>query len=133
DLSLAVTWLDPTLGLDISGVAGFTFNGKNRHTNYRTGTEFHFEGAITKALTPQFSLGAGGYYYQQITDDKPDLGIDIGGFRGRVAALGVTASYAFEANHTPVMVRARMFREFNAENRQQGTAAFLTLLVPLHS
>jgi len=133
DFSLAATWLDAELGLDISGVAGFTFNGANRSTGYRTGTEFHFEGAVSKALTPQFSLGVAGYYYQQISDDRPRLGVDLDGYRGRVAALGGTASYMFEANKTPIVTRLRVFREFHAKNRQQGTAAFLTLLVPLHT
>src|SRR5690606_22560428 len=117
DISLGVTWLDPELGLDISGVAGFTFNGKNLDTDYRTGTEFHLEGAISKAITTQLSVGAIGYYYQQISDDKPNVAVDLDGFRGRVAALGVTATYTFESGHVPVMARAKLFREFHAENR----------------
>lgn len=74
---------------------GFTFNGENPETDYRTGTEFHVEGAISQYLSKQFSLGAIGYYYQQISDDGGS-GAILGGYRGRVAALGVTASYNFE-------------------------------------
>lgn len=132
DISLAATWFDPASGWDISGVAGLTFNGKNLKTNYRTGTEFHFEGAISKAITPQFSLGAMGYYYQQISDDNSQSPIDLGGFRGRVAALGATASYAFEGFDRPIMARVKVLQEFHAQNRQQATSGFLSLSIPLH-
>ncbi|MFD1790603.1 transporter [Ochrobactrum teleogrylli] len=131
DLSAAGTWFDPARGLDISGVVGFTFNGKNQETDYRTGTEFHVEGAVSQYFSKQFSLGAIGYYYQQISDDSGS-GAVLGGYRGRVAALGVTASYNFEFDKTPVQARVKLLRELHTENRVEGTAAFLTLSVPLY-
>uniref|UniRef100_UPI0038530DE9 SphA family protein n=1 Tax=Paenochrobactrum sp. BZR 201-1 TaxID=3378075 RepID=UPI0038530DE9 len=130
DVSVAATWLNPTLGLDVSGVLGFSFNGKNSVTEYRTGTEMHIEGAISQYLSPQFSIGVIGYYYQQISDDS-GAGAHLGGFRGRVAALGATASYSFELDKTPVTARVKVFREFAAKNRLDGTGAYLTLSVPL--
>jgi len=38
DVCAAATWLDPTLGLDISGAVGVTFNDENDATDYETGT-----------------------------------------------------------------------------------------------
>ncbi|MDH7788338.1 hypothetical protein QBD01_004380 [Ochrobactrum sp. 19YEA23] len=131
DISAAGTWFDPARGLDISGVVGFTFNGENPTTDYRTGTEFHVEGAVSQYLSKQFSLGAIGYYYQQISDDSGS-GAILGGYRGRVAALGVTASYNFELDKTPVQARVKLLREFHTENRVEGTSAFLTVSVPLY-
>lgn len=41
-----MTWLDPKTGLELSAAAGFTFNGENRDTDYKTGAEFHVEWAV---------------------------------------------------------------------------------------
>jgi hypothetical protein len=129
DISAAVTWLDPELGLDLSAAAGFTFNGTNEVTDYTTGTEFHVQWAISKNLTKQFSIGFIGYYYDQITGDSGP-GAQLGDFEGRVTALGGTIAYNFEVGHTPVSTRLKVFREFDVENRLEGTAGFLTVAFP---
>lgn len=130
DINGGVTWFDPKSGWEVSGVAGFTFNGENPATNYTTGTEFHFEGALTKTFSPQFSAGLVGYYYDQITADSGS-GARLGDFEGRVAALGGTAGYNFQLGQTPVSTRVKVYREFAAENRLEGTSAYLTLTIPL--
>lgn len=130
DLSAALTWLDPETGIDLSGAAGFTFNGENPDTDYRTGTEFHAEWAVSKNFTPAFSAGLVGYYYQQVTGDSGD-GANLGDFKGRVAAIGATAAYNFQVGATPVSFRGKVYREFAAQNRLEGTAGFLTLSFPL--
>ncbi len=43
DASLAGTWRNEKSGWDVSGKAGFTFNGENHYTDYDTGTEFHLK------------------------------------------------------------------------------------------
>lgn len=132
DLSMAGTWYDPAVGWDISGVTGITFNGNNSKTNYRSGTEWHLEAAISRDLNgPGTTLGAIAYYHQQISDDSGD-GAVLGGFRGRTAALGLTASHAFKLGNTPIQARLKVLREFNTENRVRGTAAYLTFSLPLH-
>lgn len=131
DLSVAGTWYDPAVGWDISGVAGVTFNGNNSKTNYRSGTEWHLEAAVSRDIGgPGTTLGAIGYYHQQISDDSGD-GAVLGPFRGRTAALGLTASHAFKWGATPIQARLKVLREFNTQNRVEGTALYLTLSLPL--
>ncbi|MGE4338667.1 MAG: transporter [Pigmentiphaga sp.] len=131
DLSLAGTWYDPAQGWDLSAVTGVTLNGENRETHYRTGTEWHLEAAVSRDLGgPGTTLGAMGYYHQQISDDSGD-GAILGGFRGRVAALGLTASHAFQWGATPIQARLKILREFHARNRLQGTALYLSFSLPL--
>jgi hypothetical protein len=130
DLSEAGTYLDTRTGLEASLVAGFTLNGENPETNYRTGTEFHLEGSLTKAITRQFSAGAVGYYYQQVSADSGS-GAVLGSFEGRVAALGVTGAYQFNIGEIPVTTRLKVYREFDATNRAEGTAGYLTFVMPL--
>jgi hypothetical protein len=130
DASLAVTWKDPQVGWDISGKAGFTFNGTNPSTQYTTGTEFHIEGAVQKTLSKRWSLGAQMYYYDQVTGDS-GLGAKLGPFEGQVVGVGGTAAYSFTIGHTPVSLRGRVMTEFDAVNRLEGTSCWLDLSFPL--
>ena len=130
DVSMAGTWYDPAVGWDVSGVVGVTFNGENPKTKYRTGTEWHLEAAVSRDIGgPDTTLGAIGYYHQQITDDSGD-GAVLGGFRGRTAALGLTASHTSKWGNTPIQARVKVLREFDTRNRVRGTAAYLTLSLP---
>lgn len=130
DLTGAVTWLDPTIRLEVSAAAGFTFNGKNPATNYKTGTEFHLEGAVMQHFSKSFAIGPVGYHYRQVTGDSGS-GAVLGSFKGEVSALGVNASYNFQLGTVPVFTSVRWLREFNATNRAKGDAGFLTVTVPI--
>ncbi len=130
DLNAAVTWLDPSVGLDLSAAAGFTFHAENPDTGYQTGNEFHLEFAAIKNFTRQFSAGVVGYYYEQISGDSGGPPV-LGEFRGRVAAIGPFVGYNFQIGETPVSTRVRWYHEFDAKNRLEGDAAFLTLVVPV--
>lgn len=55
DMSGAVTWLDPSVGFELTTKAGFTFNGENPDTDYKTGTEFHIEYAAMKYFSKDFA------------------------------------------------------------------------------
>ena len=131
DWSSALTWHDDKSGWDVSGKAGLTFNGENHFTDYKTGTEFHLEGSVEHMFSKAFSAGVQGYHFQQVSGDS-GAGAVLGPFKGRVSALGLTAAYNFEAGHTPVSIRTRVFKEFGAKNRvDDGTSIFLSADFPL--
>jgi len=130
DLTGAITWLDPKIGLDISAAAGFTFNVENPDTDYKTGTEFHVEFAIVQNFSKSFGLGLSGYHYQQVTGDS-GAGAVLGPFKGRVTALGPTVNYNFMLGQIPVNTNVKWLKEFNASNRLEGDAALLTMTMPL--
>lgn len=129
DVSAAGTWLDPEIGLDLSAAIGVTFNGENPDTNYRTGTEFHFEWAAVQHFNEQFDAGLVGYYYDQLTGDSGEGA--FGPFKGRVAAIGATIGWNFKAGELPISARIKYFHEFAAENRAEGDSVFLTISMPL--
>lgn len=129
DVSAAVTWLDPTVGLDLSAVMGVTFNAENPATDYRTGNEFHLEWAAVQHFNPQFDAGLVGYFYDQLTGDS-GAGASSA-FKGRTTAIGATIGYNFKVGETPVSTRVKVFHEFATENRAQGNAVFATLSIPL--
>ena len=130
DLSLAATWLDTTTGLEASAIAGVTLNGRNHATNYRTGTELHAELAVSQYFSKAFSVGLIGGYLQQVTSDTGQ-GAILGDFKGRVYAAGGMASYSVPIGNRDVLVRAKILREFNVQNRLSGTAGIFSIALKL--
>jgi hypothetical protein len=130
DVSGAFTWLDSAIGWDLSTSAGFTFNQTNTATDYKTGDEFHIEWAATKYITKEFTIGLVGYYYQQVTPDSGS-GAVLGAFEGRAVALGGSIGYTFEAGKLPISTRIKVYREFDVENRPEGTVGYFTVSFPI--
>ncbi|MGH6964833.1 MAG: SphA family protein, partial [Phenylobacterium sp.] len=132
DTSLAATWRNETSGWDVSGKAGFTFNGENHYTDYDSGTEFHLEGSVERIFSPAFSLGVQGYYYNQVSGDSGS-GARLGSFEGEVSGVGATGAYNFKiADKIPASLRLRAFHEFEATNRLEGDSVFLDFTMPLY-
>ncbi|QXZ86162.1 transporter [Rhizobium sp. K1/93] len=129
DISGGLTWLDPAIGLDLSGVVGMTFNAENPTTDYRTGNEFHFEWAAVQHFNKVFDAGLVGYYYDQVTGDSGSGARSD--FKGRATAIGATIGWNFKAGEVPISARIKYFHEFSVENRAQGDAVFLTISMPL--
>lgn len=130
DVTGAVTYLDPALGLDLSVAAGFTVNGENPATRYDTGEEFHLDVGLTKYLTKELSVGAIASYYRQITGDS-GRGARLGPFEGRDTAVGGTIGYTFEVGRIPVSTRLKVLREVEVERRFQGTITWISVSFPL--
>jgi hypothetical protein len=130
DLTGSMTYLNPQSGLEVSGAVGFTFNGENPATKYRTGTEFHFEGALMEHFSKDFAIGVAGYHYEQITGDS-GAGAVIGPFKGRVSALGPNLTYNLEVGGVLLLTSVKYMREFDAENRLSGNVGMFTLTIPL--
>lgn len=130
DVFGTLTWLDPKIGVDLSMAMGVTFNQANRATDYKSGDEFHLEWAASKYITKEFTVGLVGYYYQQLTSDS-GTGASLGAFEGRVIALGGTVGYTFEVGKLPVSTRIKVYREFDVQNRMEGTAGYFTVSLPI--
>lgn len=130
DITGAVTWLDMTTGLELSGAVGVTFNTENHDTDYKSGTDLHFEFAAMQNLSKQFAIGIAGYHYQQISGDSGS-GAVLGDFKGRVTAIGPAINYNFQIGALPVSTSLKWSHEFNTENRLSGDAGLLTILIPL--
>jgi len=130
DTTAAITYLNPQTGVELSGAAGFTYNFENPDTNYKSGTEFHAEAAAMMHLSHNFSFGMNGYAYKQISGDSGS-GAVLGDFKGQVLGIGPALDYTFMIGQTAVITNLRYFYEFGVENRLQGHAGFLNVVVPL--
>lgn len=130
DFTGAMTWLDPTTGFELSGAAGVTVNTTNHDTDYRSGTDLHFEFAAMQNFSKQFAIGVTGYHYQQVTGDSGS-GAVLGDFEGRVTAIGPAINYNFQVGPLPISTSLKWTHEFNTENRLEGDIGMLNVLIPL--
>ncbi|PPC74530.1 hypothetical protein C4K68_24720 [Pokkaliibacter plantistimulans] len=101
-------------GFEASSSFELDFNTRNHDTDYRSGIEYRHEFALGQHVD-NWTLGLGGYYYQQISDDDaPGL---TDGNRARAVALGPAASY-FKPGLPAVWLHA--YKEFDVRNRAEG-------------
>jgi hypothetical protein len=130
DLKAGYTYLSPQTGIEASAALGVTVNAINSATNYQSGAELHFEGALNQHFPFGLAIGAGGYYYQQLTADGGS-GDRLGAFRGRVAAIGPMLSYTFKEGTQQLTLSGRWFHEFDVTHRVRGNSIFASLSFPL--
>lgn len=116
--AVAFTWIGPS-GLEVSSNIQINFHSKNKDTQYQSGVEYQHEFAIGQHVGP-WTLGVGGYLYQQLSDDKVNGAKFQDGNRSRVMALGPAISF-FELGSDWPLIWAHAYKEFGARNRSQGT------------
>jgi len=130
DVGGAYTYLNPTSGLEVSATLGFTYNGTNDNTNYRSGVDSHLDWDVSQFLSEHWQVGIVGYVYYQLSGDSGS-GNRVGSFESQVVAVGPEVGYAFTANGLPWYANLRGYKEFNAQNRISDYAIFATLSIPL--
>ncbi|WP_460096254.1 SphA family protein [Pseudomonas sp. S3_C01] len=101
-------------GFEISSTSQLDVSTKNKATGYRNGIEYRNEFAVGQNIG-DWTLGVGGYYYDQLTDDRGPGSGD--GNRARVMALGPALKF-FSPGLPPVWIHA--YKEFDARNRPEG-------------
>ncbi|MBN0986000.1 SphA family protein [Amphritea pacifica] len=101
-------------GYEVSSSFQLDISSENPDTHYTNGVEYRHEFGVGKHTGP-WTVGLGGYFYRQLTDDEGPGVID--GNKGTVTALGPALSY-FSPGKPAVWLHA--YKEFNAENRAEG-------------
>ncbi|WP_395698621.1 transporter [Methylocella sp.] len=126
DLKAAYTYLSMTTGIEASAGVGMTFNAINSATGYQSGEELHVEAALNQHLPFGLAVGVGGYFYQQVTADNGGE-LNLGPFKGRVAAVGPLLSWTIKAGEQQVILSGRWFHEFATQNRVRGDSIFASM------
>ncbi len=125
DTGWAFTWTEKTTKLQFNSALGITYNFENNATDYRSGTDFHYEWAVGREITTGLVIGVVGYDYRQLTGDS-GKGAILGPLEGSVDAIGGGLSYTTIANGAPLILNARHYEEFNVENRWTGSMTILS-------
>ena len=130
DVGGAYTYFDQAKGHEFSGVLGVTYNLKNDDSGYHNGVDIHLDWAASQFLDSHWQVGLVGYVYGQLTgDSSPRPSAD--GLKSSIASIGPQIGYAFTVRGQPAYVNLRGYWEFAATNRIEGSAAFVTLSIPL--
>jgi hypothetical protein len=120
----AFTYLGDS-GLEVSSKFMYDFNTKNCDTDYLSGQEFHFD-YVVGYRTGSWSLGLGGYFYTQVTDDRQN-GQKVGlgdGFKGQVFALGPAIKYDYKN----VSFTLKYQKEMEVTNKPEGDKVWFKFL-----
>jgi hypothetical protein len=101
-------------GFEVSSSFEVDVNTRNHATDYKNGVEYRHEFAVGQHVGP-WTVGLGGYYYRQFTDDDAP-GLEAGN-RARILAIGPALSY-FKPGLPPVWLH--VYKEHDASNRAEG-------------
>lgn len=110
---VGMTWISAG-GFELSSNFQIDINTRNTDTDYRNGIEYRHEFAAGQHLG-DWTVGLGGYYYRQLSDDKSPVLED--GNRARVLAAGPAATF-LRPGLPALMFHA--YKEFDARNRTEG-------------
>lgn len=121
-----LTYVDPN-GFNGDIKAGYTFNTRNKDTDYRSGQEFHFDYALGWGFGNGVTAGVGGYVYQQVTVDR-QAGADLANSKGKAFAIGPSVKWDSGKGW---FVTLKWQKETMVENRAAGNAFYLKAVFPL--
>ena len=116
--------VQPVLGADAKVM--WTYNFKNKDTHYKSGQELIVDYALGWGMGNGWTVGAGGYAYQQINDDKLN-GATVADNKGRALAIGPSVKYDSGKGW---FVTAKYQVEGSVRNRADGKAFWLKAVVP---
>lgn len=128
-------------GWDLGGRAVLSFNTRNKDNGYYSGNMFNFDWQAMAFVSEDIRLGVQGYFVRQLNNDTQDLsGFSstqvtalskeiIDGNKTSVNAVG--PAVAWLRNGGEFLLEGKFMKEFDARNRTEGQAFWLTLSKPL--
>jgi hypothetical protein len=130
---------DPTIGAVYSHKAsgfnamlhvGYAINTENPATDYQSGSLLHFEGVIQQIVPAGsgfLTLGAEGFYFDQITGDT-GAGATLGDFKGLTAGLGPVLGYIQPLGKQSLVVELKWLTELETKKRLDGDYLWLKMV-----
>ncbi|KGM41007.1 hypothetical protein JY96_15715 [Aquabacterium sp. NJ1] len=128
-------------GWDIGGRGVLSFNTRNKDTGYYSGNMFNLDWQLMKFVSDDVRVGLQGYFVRQLSKDTQDL---TGFSPAQVSALGKEIINGNKAsvnaagpaigwlkNGGEMLLEGKFLKEFDARNRTEGQAFWLTVSKPL--
>ncbi|MEI6214522.1 MAG: transporter [Desulfuromonadales bacterium] len=110
---VGVTYLSDN-GIDLSLKLMYDINTINTATDYTSGNEFHMDFSVGKKFDA-LTVGAGGYLYQQVTNDKQH-GATISNSKGSAVAIGPQLKYDYKN----MSFTLKYIMDVDSSNRPEG-------------
>ena len=130
-------------GWDVGARAVLSFNTRNKDNGYYSGSMFNLDWQLMKFVSDDVRVGLQGYFVRQLTKDTQDLsGFSsaqitalggakeiINGNKASVNAVGPAIGWL--KNGGEMLLEGKFLKEFDARNRTEGQAVWLTVSKPL--
>lgn len=124
-------------GWDIGGRAVLSFNTRNKDNGYYSGNMFNLDWQLMKFVSDDVRVGLQGYFVRQLSKDTQDttgayatMGKEIiNGNKASVNAAGPAIGWL--KNGGEMLLEGKFLKEFDARNRTEGQAFWLTVSKPL--
>jgi hypothetical protein len=117
-------------GIEASGFVGMEFNTENKDTDYKSGSQLHFDGTLAQhfPLAGGFGgVGVSGYWYEQVTGDSGS-GATFGDFKGKTIGVGPVLSYVKKLGKVDTVCELKWLNEFETRNRLEGDYIWLKVV-----
>jgi len=128
DFSWGATYLDPNVGLELSGSVGYTLEGYNGLTSYRSGNAFHFEEGIAQHFANGLQIGVLSYQYTQSSPDGGS-GAKLGPIKTRAVGVGASLGYTTMVGGHLVIFNTQVTRDIAVADRLRGTGGVIATTV----
>lgn len=126
DIAYILSYVDPK-GFNGDIKAGYIINRRNPDTDYKTGDEFHFDYSAGWGLGNGWTVGAGGYFYQQLRNDKQN-GVSIPNSKSSAFAIGPNLKYDSGKGWFATL---KWEKEVEAKNHTKGNSVWVKAVFPL--
>jgi hypothetical protein len=119
------SYIDPT-GFNGDFKLTLNLNQKNKATQYQSGNELYVDYSMGYGLGNGWTVGAGGYWMQQLSDDTSN-GTSVANNKGRAFAMGPSVKYD---NGKGWFITAKLQQDMGVRNRAEGAAFWLKTIIP---
>jgi hypothetical protein len=122
DPVFGVTYSNRKSGFNALLHAGYAWNTENNATDYKSGAQLHFDGAIEQILPAAggfLALGVEAFYFRQVTGDGGQ-GAKLGEFKGMTAGVGPVLGYIKPIGRNSLALEAKWLPELDTKNRLEG-------------
>ena len=103
----------------------YDINLKNEDTDYKSGDEFHFDYAVAKKVSKDWSVGVSGFYYTQTSEDE-SFGFEVADSKGSQLAYGPVVS--FQKGKQTFILKWQI--EDETENKPEGDRIWFKFIRP---
>ena len=131
DGGVGYTYYNEKAGFEFSAVSGLTYNFVNPYTDYRSGVDWHLDWSLSPFVSDKMLIGAVGYVYNQLTDDRAPTPLP-GNTRSRVAAIGPQLGFFFPLAGRDASLTFKSYHEFDVHRRLEGWNGWVTLSIDAH-
>ncbi len=135
-------------GWDVGARAVLSFNTRNKDNGYYSGNMFNVDWQAMKFVTEDVRVGLQGYLVRQLNRDTCKAGVGVTGAQcgssspynlaksalatgNRTSVNAIGPAVAWLKNGGEFLLEGKFIKEFNAKNRTEGEAFWLTLSKPL--